>query len=242
MNDVLVNAILGLSAAIFGYLFGSIPSGVIIGKVFFHKDPRDYGSGNSGGTNSGRVLGKKAGAAVILCDMLKVLVPFYAFWSILAFSGINESYRIFDDGLLYLWMFPVFATVGHCFPFYMGFRGGKAVANYFGMLGGTSYASLAVALVSFLGVLKGRKMVSLSSLVAGGICLLYVWIMAILDFCLPQFESSILFFNFGIGGLLYYSFEMASAFTLMYLLLVVRHLSNIRRMKERHENTIKWLK
>ncbi len=242
MSSIAVNILLALSAIIFGYAFGSIPFGVIIGKVFYHKDPRDYGSGNSGGTNAGRVLGKKAGIAVILCDMLKVVIPFYAFWAILAFSGIKETYEIFDDGLIYLWLFPVFATLGHCFPFYMHFRGGKAVSCYFGILGGTSYTSLVFSFAAFMFVLKGRKMVSAASIVAGGASLLFVWTMAILDYSIAGFDSSILFFNIGVGGMLYYSLEMAAAITLMYVLLVVRHIANIKRIKAGNESKITWLK
>lgn len=240
MNDLGMNLLLAFGAIVLGYLFGSIPMGVIIGKVFYHKDPRDYGSGNSGGTNAGRVFGKKAGAAVILLDMLKVLIPFYAFWAILAFSGVNTAYDIFDDGVLYLWMLPLFGTLGHCFPFYLRFKGGKAVACYFGIIGGTSYVSLAFAVISFLSFLKGKKMVSFASVFAGALNLFFVVTMAILDYSL--FDTSILFFNFGVGGLLHFGWEMALCLALMYVLLVVRHTANLKRIKAGNENKISWLK
>ena len=65
------------AAVISSYLLGAIPNGVLIGKVFFGKDPRDYYSHNSGGTNTGRVLGKKIGLLVIVLDMLKTIIPIY---------------------------------------------------------------------------------------------------------------------------------------------------------------------
>lgn len=242
MNDALANALLCLVALVGGYLFGSIPSGVIIGRVFFHKDPRDFGSGNSGGTNTGRVLGKKAGFATIALDMFKVLIPFYCFWAYLAFSGVLSTYDIFDNGVLYLWLLPVAATLGHCFPVYLGFRGGKAVACYYGILGGTSYVSAGVALVAFLSLLKAKKMVSFTSLISSFICLVFVYVMATLDWVIPGFDTSILFWNFGVGGLLYYGFEMAGALTIIYVILVIRHAGNIKRLKAGTESKITWLK
>ena len=65
---------------IVGYLFGSIPCGVIVSKIFFHYDIRDFGSHNSGGTNAGRVMGKKFGLLVIFLDMLKLFIPYFTVW------------------------------------------------------------------------------------------------------------------------------------------------------------------
>ena len=83
MNIYFVNILLGIGSIVLGYLFGSIPNGVIIGRLFFHKDPRDYGSHNSGGTNVGRVLSKRAGVATIILDMLKIILPIYVTWAVL---------------------------------------------------------------------------------------------------------------------------------------------------------------
>ncbi|WP_288342898.1 glycerol-3-phosphate acyltransferase, partial [uncultured Dubosiella sp.] len=68
-----MNILYSLLCLVLGYLLGSIPFALIIGKLFYHTDIRKHGSGNLGGTNAGRVLGKKAGIAVIVCDVLKVV-------------------------------------------------------------------------------------------------------------------------------------------------------------------------
>ena len=105
---------------IIGYLLGSIPSGVWIGKIFYNKDIRNYGSGNMGTTNTFRVLGKKAGIVVLLMDMLKgtitACLPFI--------FHVNVSVLLIG----------LSAILGHVFPIFAGFRGGKAVATSVGVL------------------------------------------------------------------------------------------------------------
>ena len=111
---------------IFGYIIGSIPWGLIIGKVFYSKDIRQYGSGNLGGTNAGRVLGLKAGIAVIVLDALK------AFLVMLALHFVSPGIEQYA-GLA--------VCIGHCFPLFANFRGGKAVACSYGYLFGLAIFS-----------------------------------------------------------------------------------------------------
>ena len=85
MDIILYNIIIGLSTFLVGYFFGSIPTGVILCKLIYHKDPREDGSKNSGGTNVGRLFGKKMGLAVIALDMIKTAIPLVAVWLIFAF-------------------------------------------------------------------------------------------------------------------------------------------------------------
>ena len=101
------------------YLFGSISWALVIGKVFYHKDIRHYGSGNLGGTNAGRVLGTPVGILVILLDALK------------AFLIMIAVHRL-DPGLEQYAGLAV--CLGHCFPVFAGFKGGKAVACSYGYL------------------------------------------------------------------------------------------------------------
>lgn len=243
MSATLVHALVGIVAIAAGYLFGSIPNGVLIGKIFFGKDPRDYGSHNSGGTNTGRVFGYKVGLICIFLDMIKVLIPIYGMWAFLAFSGIPEQYGFHEwASLAYLWLVPVAGTLGHCYPLYLGFKGGKAVACFYGVLGGTTYVGMAFGLVTYLGILKLKKIVSYTSIISSFISLVFLYCMATIQWLLPSWNSGVLFFNFGVGGLLYFSFPMCIAFTIMFLILVFRHSSNIRRMREGNESKVKWLK
>ena len=148
-----------------GYLLGSLPFALIIGKLFYKTDVRNYGSGNLGGTNAGRVLGKKAGISVIACDVLKVVVA----------VGIVSYF----DREASIWA-GFAAAFGHCYPIFAGFRGGKAVATMFGFLLSTSIFTfqsawyVIIPFLFFLVVLYLSKMVSLSSMMAALISSLYI--------------------------------------------------------------------
>src|SRR3954466_9665891 len=112
---------------ILAYFIGSIPTAVWVSKYFFGIDIRDYGSGNAGATNTFRVLGKKWGAIVMIVDMLKAIVAVkLAFF--LPDSFDNDLYLInLQLGL------GLAAVLGHVFPIWADFRGGKGVASLFGM-------------------------------------------------------------------------------------------------------------
>ena len=117
--EILWNVLLGLGAALFGYLLGAIPTGVVIGKVFYHVDPRDYGSHASGGTNSGRVFGKRVGIIVIVLDILKAVIAFWACWAIVKFTPIIEASWLFDHGDIFPWIASVGVAFGHCWPVFL---------------------------------------------------------------------------------------------------------------------------
>ena len=96
---------------IIAYLLGSIPSGVWIGKLLYHKDIREYGSGNTGATNTFRILGVKAGTIALIIDVMKGVVATY-----LPIWLGSDIHPIFIG---------VFAILGHVFPLYIKFKGGK---------------------------------------------------------------------------------------------------------------------
>lgn len=193
---------------ILAYLFGSIPWALIIGKVFYKTDVRNFGSGNLGGTNAGRVLGKKAGAAVIVLDALK------------AFFTVMLCVFFVPDAAIYAGML---CCVGHCFPIFAGFKGGKAVATCFGYL-------LAIAvfvthqvllmfiapLVIFFLVLYLFKMVSLASITALGFAVV---------------------FSFLFSG----SLSVSCSILILWIFVVWRHRANIQRIIKKEEKKITWM-
>lgn len=138
---------------ILAYLLGSIPSGVWIGKLFFKKDIRQHGSGNTGTTNTFRVLGKTAGIVVLLMDILKGTLA-TCLPMIFHLSGINP-----------LW-FGVCAILGHTFSIFAGFKGGKAVATSAGMLLGFNPVFFVYSCIIFIVSLFCTSMVSLSSMIS----------------------------------------------------------------------------
>lgn len=156
MNEWL--AITGFLLA--GYLLGSIPSAVWIGKLFFKKDVRQFGSGNAGATNTFRVLGKTAGTVVLLMDIgkgfLAVLLPRWA--------GVGFDYTGGADDLAMLC--GLMAVLGHLYPVFAGFKGGKGVATALGIvLAAAPWASLSAVGV-FVAVWLLTGYVSLGSILS----------------------------------------------------------------------------
>ena len=138
-----------------GYLYGSIPFALVIGKVFYNTDVRESGSGNLGGTNAGRVLGKKAGISVIVLDALKAVIIVYLS------SYLSLKFNLNPDIKYLAGLACIF---GHCYPIFAEFRGGKAVSTSLGYFLCIEPLYAVVAIVVFLLVLKISKYVSLSSI------------------------------------------------------------------------------
>jgi glycerol-3-phosphate acyltransferase PlsY len=153
-----------LCALLAAYLLGSIPTALWVGRWFFQlADIREHGSGNAGATNTFRVLGKKAGAFVLLFDAFKGFVAAYFLpnW-LLAQQAIGP-------GSLFYFRLAcgVLAVVGHIYPVLAQFRGGKGVATILGMMLAIAPPTVGVALLVFLAVLGTTRYVSLSSMSAG---------------------------------------------------------------------------
>lgn len=150
-----------IAAVIVGaYLLGSIPSSVWIGKIFYGVDVRTKGSGNAGTTNTLRVLGAKAALPVFLIDMLKGYVAVY----LANYSGLAES----DGGYLYLKMgLCLMAAVGHMYPIFAGFRGGKGVATLVGAMFAFTVGGISLALATFVVIVSFSHYVSVGSMVGG---------------------------------------------------------------------------
>jgi len=146
---------------ILAYLLGSIPTSVWISKAVFNIDIRDYGSGNAGATNTFRVLGSKWGSIVMIVDVTKgviatslyILIPYYL---------TNELART-----NFMIVLGLASVIGHIFPIWAGFRGGKGVATILGMALAIQPIVALICLLVFLFTLFTTRFVSLSSLIAG---------------------------------------------------------------------------
>ena len=210
-------------AILVGYLLGSIPFALVIGKVFYKTDIRQHGSHNLGGGNAGRVLGKKAGLAVMALDLLKVTLAVFLVSLFIQLidrtlaEPLNQSQR-----QLVLIIAGFAAAMGHCFPLFAHFKGGKAVATMYGFLfgmvlvAGYSLWIFLVPLIAFLVVLYIWRIVALSSILSAVVNTVFIWFFV--D-SLPLFITSLIF----------------------TLILIVRHRPNLQRMMKGTENKIKWM-
>ncbi|MEO5942315.1 MAG: glycerol-3-phosphate 1-O-acyltransferase PlsY [Ferruginibacter sp.] len=154
------------------YLIGSIPTALIISRKFFGIDIREYGSGNMGATNTFRVLGSRYGTIVMACDILKGMAA-VALFNLLPYYFHNELERT-----NFMIALGLSAVLGHVFPIWANFKGGKGVATLFGMILAIQ-PIIAVSCVGvFLLVLFLTRYVSLSSVLAAvmlPICVLWIW-------------------------------------------------------------------
>jgi glycerol-3-phosphate acyltransferase PlsY len=145
---------------ILSYLIGSIPTSVWVSKKIHNIDIRDYGSGNAGATNTFRVLGSKWGSFVMFVDMLKGLIAVQLAY-LLPIYGLDDFQRTnFQIGL------GLVAVIGHIFPIWAEFRGGKGVATLLGLIIGISPLTALGCVGVFLIVLYLTRFVSLSSILA----------------------------------------------------------------------------
>lgn len=188
--------------ALLAYLLGSIPSALIVGKIGFKLDIREHGSGNLGATNTFRVLGIKAGSIVTLADILKgtlaTAIPLLVFNS--------------DTSALIIGLFSV---IGHTYPLFAKFKGGKAVATSSGIILGVSPLLFIIMIASFLITLYISKYVSLSSMITG-----------VVSMIATLFMKNIL---------LLVMVSLLTAFVLY------RHKENIKRIKNKTEPKITWM-
>ena len=249
MDIILYNIIACLLSLIFGYFFGSIPTGVILCRLFKGQDPRDFGSKNSGGTNVGRVFGMKLGAATIILDAFKTVFPMIFVYLILNFAGLKTAFvnsfgeNFYHNGLTMLVLAPLGATIGHCYPIFANFKGGKAVASFAGFAIATSFLTFGLSLIAFLIVLKITKHVSLSSITGSLVAAVSAWVLYLIGTFAPNVNVNLMFWGFGQDvNWVVSSLEFAIVSTLIAIILIVRHKTNIKRLALHTESKIKWMK
>lgn len=154
------------------YLIGSIPTALIVSRKFFGIDIRDYGSGNMGATNTFRVLGPRYGTLVMACDIVKGVIAASLFTFIPYYFHHELERTNFMIGL------GMSAVVGHIFPIFAGFKGGKGVATLFGMVLAVQPLVAVSCVGVFLLVLYLTRYVSLSSILAAimlPVSVLWIW-------------------------------------------------------------------
>ena len=190
------------------YLFGSIPWALVIGKVFYHKDIRQFGSGNLGASNAGRVLGKHVAVIVTVLDALK------------AFISMWIASMIAPEAIIYA---GLACCIGHCFPVFAQFKGGKALATSYGFfLGITVFLTqnwiwnFLFPILVFFAVLYATKIVSVSSMTA-------LLCEAVVSLILRQ------------------PVQVTAALFVIWAFVTYRHKSNIDRIRKGTESRIKWM-
>ena len=180
---------------IYSYILGSIPFGLVLTKIYLKKDIREIGSGNIGATNVLRTGKKSLGAATLLLDSLK------------AYATVLITLSFAPD---YVYLSALLCFLGHVFPIWLKFKGGKGIAVYLGILFAFSIYLGFIFIISWVIILYISKYSSLSSLVSSAVILLY-------SITLNNFNMSLFFF-------------------IIFIIVTYTHRENISRIKEKTEN------
>lgn len=209
-------SIYSISALILAYLFGSIPTAVWIGQAFYNVDVREYGSGNAGATNTFRVLGKKAGIPVMLLDILKGWTATNLAYVIgVSTTGPYNSVAFVNYELA----LGIAAVMGHLFPVFAGFRGGKGIATLFGMILAINLPAALLCVCVFIVTLLITRYVSLSSILAG-----FTYPLGV-TFIFPVYIKSVIIYGMCIC-----------------VLILVTHQKNIERLLKGKESKVNLFK
>ena len=185
--------------SIYSYILGSIPFGLVLTKIFLKKDIREIGSGNIGATNVLRAGKKTLGIATLLLDALK------------AYASVLITLNLSSD---YVYLSALLCFLGHIFPIWLKFNGGKGIAVYLGVLFAFSIYLGFIFVVSWIIVLYLSKYSSLSSLISSLVIFLY-------SIILNNFNMSLFFF-------------------IILIIVIYTHKENISRIKDKTENKINF--
>lgn len=210
-----------LFIAVLSYLVGSLPVSIILTKLVKGVDIRNYGSGNAGGTNVSRVLGKKYGILVILLDAMKGVIA-VVFISRLYFGSFPfPNTTPFDDFTLVQIIAGITAVIGHIWTIFAGFRGGKGIATGLGVLISIVTLDMLMALGVFVVVMYISKYISLASMSAAvSVPIIMIIRENIFD---VQIQSYHTILPFAIG---------------LALLIIYTHRANVERLFSGSENKI----
>ena len=212
--------LLMLITAVPAYILGSVNGAIITSKTFFRKDIRDYGSGNPGLTNFYRVFGKGGALLVVIIDVIKTIAPvmlggwLFAHFTDMVLTEVGPLYRFFDLAYFGQALAGFFVMLGHCFPVFYGFKGGKGVMAIGSIVIVIDWRLALISWGVFLIVTLITRYVSLGAMLGS-----------------VAFPVSMLVIR--VGGL-----AELNIIILCVLLVIVRHIPNIRRLIKGEESKL----
>ena len=196
------------------YLIGSIPFGLILTKLFDNNDLRNIGSGNIGATNVLRTGNKTLALLTLILDLSKSFIPLYIFFKLYPHPIINDFFNLMIvDQIFLILVFGYFFVLGHCFPIWLKFKGGKGIATSLGVI---------LSIDFFI-----------------GLCLLTIWILVFLIFKISSLSALISSTSFPI--LIFFKYEKVNLLYLSILLTIFvffTHRANIIRLLKKEEKKI----
>lgn len=220
-----LDIVIGILFIILSYFIGSIPFGVVLGKLICKKDIREYGSKNIGTTNAIRVLGKKVGFLVFFCDVFKGCFIII----LIKILGITNVWKT-PEGID-IFLYGAAAILGHSFSIFLNFKGGKAVATSLGVVLVLTPIPAIACLLMFALVFYTTKYVSLASTASTLTVIITTWILFVFG------VKDIL--NFGYYFIAKPSLILSILYTILAMLILIKHFKNYRRLLNGTENSFR---
>ncbi|MDE5546581.1 MAG: glycerol-3-phosphate 1-O-acyltransferase PlsY [Anaeroplasmataceae bacterium] len=220
-----LDIVISILFIILSYLIGSIPFGVVLGKLICKKDIREYGSKNIGTTNAIRVLGKKVGFLVFFCDVLKGTLVLILI-KILEVTNVWISPKEID---MFLYGAP--AIIGHSFSIFLNFKGGKAVATSLGVVLFLTPIPAIACLIIFAIIFYSTKYVSLASTGATFTVILTTWLL----FAFGVQDVT----NFGLYFIAKPTLVLSILYSILAAMILIKHMKNYKRLLNGTENSFK---
>ena len=208
------------------YILGSIPSGYLLTKLVKNDDIRNHGSQSTGATNTTRVLGLKFGILAMLFDALKgIIIPIIS-----TVFKLTDLYNItlFNKSINIIAYYGIFAVIGHIYPVFLNFKGGKAVATSFGVAAFLSPYLAILGVLLFILITALTDYVSLGSIIGSAILAIIALITSLLN--IKIFNSPVI------------PIETSIAFIILVTIIILRHLPNIKRLLNGTENKVSQMK
>lgn len=219
--DIVISIIL----IILAYIIGSIPFGVVLGKLICKKDIRQYGSKNIGTTNAIRVLGKKVGFLVFFCDVLK------GAFVIILVKVLTYTKAWINPEQVDLFLYGAAAILGHSFSIFLNFKGGKAVATSLGVVLVLTPIPAIACLIIFAIIFKTTKYVSLASTGATLTVILTTWLL----YSFGVADAT----NIGLYFIAKPTLLLSVLYTILAMLILIKHIKNYKRLLNGTENSFR---
>lgn len=225
--EILFIILYNLALSFIGYIFGSISFSIVMVKLLKLQDIRKIGSGNAGATNMTRTHGKKFGVLVFLGDFSKLIAAVAVAWILTKY--VNE----FKGEYIFIQLTGIFVIIGHIFPIFHKFKGGKGASSFAGYLTAFMWPSFLIGVVSWLIIFKKSRMVSLATLLGSLIVVLsFGTILFLIDFFdLEKYTNWMFMFNTNYAWWINIVFVSTA-----FIILTLKHKANIVRIIKGTEN------
>lgn len=229
--EIFLSLIINLAIVVLGYFIGSVNFAIIFSRNKEKGDIRNNGSNNAGATNSTRVYGKKFGIIIFTLDFLKALIPTLILGLLTYFFGNHIPFLIVSQFI------TLGVIIGHIWPIFHQFRGGKGVSCSVALMFSINIALFIISVLVFIIMMKWKKIVSLAVIVVTAVCAPLAFIFMLPQITLSPYQVTYFLNNINIFTQWIFFIAVSAIYIIAAIIVMVAHRSNIIRLINRSENS-----